>query len=460
MILPPPDAFDAHAPVLVIGGGACGLVAALAASDAGAEVVVVERDATPTGSTAMSSGFVPAPGTRFQAEQGIEDAPAVFAADIRAKAHGSAEGSLVDLAARSIGPVMEWLADAHGLEWRVLDDFLYPGHSRHRMHAVPEKTGVALMTRLGDAAEAAGVAILTDARVTALHRDGDRIVGVTVERPDGATETIGCDALILACNGYGANRELVAKHIPVMADAPYYGHPGNTGDAVLWGEALGAEMRCLSGGQGHGSLAHPHGVLITWALMMEGGVQVNTDGARFSNEHAGYSEQSTAVLAQPGGVAWNIFDARLLVFARGFPDFRDAEAAGAVIEAADEGALAAAIKVPEGALRATLADARAYQEGAADPHGRVFTGQPALTPPYAAVKVTGALFHTQGGLMIDDAARVMRKGGGAFPNLYAGGGAACGVSGTEISGYLSGNGLLTAIAFGAVAGRKAGRAVS
>ncbi len=459
MILPPPAAFDAHAPVLVIGGGACGLVAALAASDAGAEVVVVERDAVPTGSTAMSSGFVPAPGTRFQAAQGIEDDPAIFAADIRAKAHGSAEGALVDLAARSIGPALEWLADSHGLEWRVLDDFLYPGHARHRMHAVPEMTGAALMTRLGNAAEAAGVALLTDARTTALHRDGDRIIGVTIQRPDGATEIIGCDALILACNGYGANRALVAKHIPMMADAPYYGHLGNTGDAVLWGEALGAQMRCLSAGQGHGSLAHPHGVLITWALMMEGGVQVNTGGARFSNEHAGYSEQSTAVLAQPGGIAWNIFDARLLAFARGFPDFRDAEGAGAVIEAADEGALAAAIKLPEAALRATLAEARACQAGATDPHGRDFTGQPALSPPYAAVKVTGALFHTQGGLMIDDTARVMRAEGGAFPNLYAGGGAACGVSGTEISGYLSGNGLLTAIAFGAVAGENAGRAV-
>ena len=71
------------------------------------------------------------------------------------------------------------------------------------------------------------------------------------------------------------------------------------------------------------------------------------------------------------------------------------------------------------------------------------------------MRVTGALFHTQGGLMIDDRARVLRPDGSPLPNLFAGGGAACGVSGPDISGYLSGNGLLTAMAFGAVAGEAA-----
>jgi fumarate reductase flavoprotein subunit len=69
--------------------------------------------------------------------------------------------------------------------------------------------------------------------------------------------------------------------------------------------------------------------------------------------------------------------------------------------------------------------------------------------------VTGALFHTQGGPMIDETARVVDREGRAFPNLFAGGGAACGVSGPDVAGYLSGNGLLTAIAFGFVAGHEA-----
>ena len=73
------------------------------------------------------------------------------------------------------------------------------------------------------------------------------------------------------------------------------------------------------------------------------------------------------------------------------------------------------------------------------------------------MRVTGALFHTQGGLVVDDAARVLRPDGSALPNLYAAGGAACGVSGTGPAGYLSGNGLLAAVALGRVAGQEAGR---
>ena len=71
------------------------------------------------------------------------------------------------------------------------------------------------------------------------------------------------------------------------------------------------------------------------------------------------------------------------------------------------------------------------------------------------MKVTGALFHTQGGLSIGPDTRVRKSGGSSFPNLYAAGGAAVGVSGKRDSGYLSGNGLLSAVVLGRVAGREA-----
>jgi fumarate reductase flavoprotein subunit len=79
-----------------------------------------------------------------------------------------------------------------------------------------------------------------------------------------------------------------------------------------------------------------------------------------------------------------------------------------------------------------------------------------LASPYCAVRVTGALFHTQGGLLVDSKARVRRVDGGVFETIFACGGAACGVSGPDVSGYLSGNGLLTALALGHLAGGAAG----
>lgn len=456
-VAPPPGRFDVEAEVVVIGAGACGLTAGLRALEAGAETIVLERDGRPTGSTAMSSGFVPAPGTRFQRAIGVYDSAERFAADIQRKAAGGADPAVVATVAGRIGPALEWLADAHGLEWQVLDDFLYPGHSRHRMHAVPERTGAGLMARLLNAAEAAGLPVVTGARATTLHVDGRRIAGVSLVRPDGTAESIGCRALVLACNGYGANPDLVAEHIPEIAGAPYYGHPGNTGDAVLWGRALGAAMRDLSAYQGHGSLAHPHGVLITWALMMEGGIQVNAEGRRFSNEQAGYSEQAVRVLAQPGGIAWNVYDDRLHEIGMRFPDYRAAVAAGAMHTGDGAAALAVRAGLPPAGLEKTVAEMAACCAGqGTDPFGRDFAAKPMLAGRLHAIRVTGALFHTQGGLAVDGGARVLREDGAPFANIFAAGGAACGVSGSRVEGYLSGNGLSTAIALGFVAGAAAG----
>src|SRR5688572_4717906 len=87
--------FDTEVPVLIIGAGAAGLCAALAATEAGAEPVVIERDGVPAGSTALSSGLIPAAGTRFQREQGISDKPALFAKDIMKKSGGDADPALV-----------------------------------------------------------------------------------------------------------------------------------------------------------------------------------------------------------------------------------------------------------------------------------------------------------------------------------------------------------------------------
>ena len=71
--------------------------------------------------------------------------------------------------------------------------------------------------------------------------------------------------------------------------------------------------------------------------------------------------------------------------------------------------------------------------------------------------MTGALFHTQGGLAIDTAGARAAKNGRPLPNLFAAGGAAVGVSGSKASGYLSGNGLLTATVFGRIAGNSAAK---
>jgi fumarate reductase flavoprotein subunit len=448
-----PAAFD----VVVVGGGAAGLVAAMRAREQGGDALVIERDALPRGSTSLSAGLIPAAGTRFQRAAGVSDSPALFAADILRKAHDEPDTAAVSALAEAIGPAVEWLADVHGMPFSIIENFTYPGHSALRMHGLPSRSGGELMDRLTAAAERAGVTVLTEAAVDALVVDSaGRVLGVDAARPDGTRERVGCRALVLACNGYGGAPELVGRHIPQMAGALYFGHAGNRGDAILWGEALGAQVRHLSGHQGHGSVATPHGILITWATVTEGGFQANREGRRFHDESAGYSEAAAGVIAQPEGAAWQIFDQRIAIIARQFEDFRTAEAAGAVLTADGWDALAVRIGVDAAALRETAESVAALKSaGATDGFGRSWTGMAQLAPPFCAVKVRGALFHTQGGLVVDREGRVMRRDGSPFPNLFAAGGAACGVSGSGAAGYLSGNGLLSAVGYGFLAGRAA-----
>ncbi len=454
--------FELTIPVAVVGGGAAGLCAALAALEAGTEPVIFERDALPQGSTALSAGLIPAPGTAAQRAAGIADSIDLFARDIQTKAHGDADPVVLKAVTEGAGPAVDWLTERHGLAFTVIDDFTYPGHSARRMHGLASRSGAELIDRLRGAAEAAGVEIVTGARVTSLVATPEgRVRGLVICRPDGSVERIGCGALVLGCNGYGGNRALVAEHIPALRDALYFGHPGNQGDAVLWGQALGAALKHMSGHQGHGSVAHPHGILVTWATMTEGGFQVNASGERFWDESSGYSEAALAVLGQPGGIAFDIFDERIAGIARQFEDFRRAEAAGAVVQAESSDELARRLSIPAQVIRATLDSvARFKQDRTIDPFGRDWTGVPQLESPYQAVRVTGALFHTQGGLAVDAAARVLRSDGSALPNLFAAGGAAVGVSGPDASGYLSGNGLLTAVVLGRIAGGEAARLVS
>ena len=205
-------------PVAIVGSGACGLTAAIALRAAGIDCVLIERDAQAQGSTALSSGFIPAAGTQVQRAAGVTDDSAErFAHDIQAKAHGTAAPHLVTAFTEAIVPALDALQQRHGLAFELLDGFLYPGHSVRRMHTLAQRTGAALVATLEAAALRTGALQLGDALVRELHVDpAGRVLGVGYVRPDGSLEHLACRVLLLACNGFGGN--------PVLGDVP-----GNVG---------------------------------------------------------------------------------------------------------------------------------------------------------------------------------------------------------------------------------------
>lgn len=448
-------------PVVVAGGGATGLTAAIAARSKGAEVLVLERDAYPAGSTAMSYGGICAAATQAQMRAGVKDEAEWLYEDILEITKGQTDPELARLIAENCGPAVDWLIEDLGFNLEIEKQWSGLGHRETRLHMPPGRSGEVLMGMLLSAAESAGVDVLTQSRVCGLIvGDNDKILGVKVETPEGI-EAFGVGQLILATCGYGGNHDLIAQHMPEAKDAQYYGHEGNVGDALIWGQALGAEVADLGAYQGLGSLSSPGNLVIPHTLLIGGGAQVNQRGVRFENELHDISGQALTILDQPDGVCWIVYDQKLHDEAVvSFDEYKDAFKLNLTKKADNWADLAAQMKVPADALESTMAAFDAHKNGELpDPQGRELTGVRTLEAPFYAIKVTGALFHTQGGLCVDGEARVKKLGGGVFPNLYAGGGAARSVSGPSIWGYLPGMGLCTAVTLGRIAGLAAADAV-
>lgn len=447
--------FDVTVPVLVIGAGGAGATAALAARSAGVEVLVLERDAAPSGATACSSGMVPAAGTEEQKSRGIADTPQRFADDIQAKANGSADAPRVEALTNSAAKVLEWLTQQYKIRFDLVEG-VAPGHSLPRMHALADRGGATLLSSLYSALGTHGVRMETSAHVTDLVvDDAQRVRGVRYQR-NGQLHTVGCASLILACNGFAGNSALVTQHLPDVRALPFAGHEGSQGDALLWGDALGAKLADIDGFLAHGAVVLAHRLPLPWSLMTEGAVQVNRDGERFINEHEGYSESALFVLAQPGAVAFMIYDERVHEIGLTMPNYATAVTSRIIKRGTTLRDLADQLGIQREGLEATIAlvNALAFDD-AADEFGREFRGTQMLLGPYYGVPVTAALLGTEGGLATDAAGRVLRKDGTPFANLLAAGGAARGVSGDAAGGYLEGNGLLSAVVGGYIAGTTA-----
>jgi fumarate reductase flavoprotein subunit len=451
---------DPKIQVLIAGGGACGAVAALAAHAAGAEVLVLERDAVARGSTAMSQGLICAAGTAAQRAAGVEDSHERFFADIMAKTRGQTDPVLARTIAENAGPALDWLIAQHDLPFELDIRFRAAyGHSVARVHGWPGHGGEDLISLLHARLQSAGIDVLFQARlVDILAGAHGRAEGVTIERPDGAHENIEVGALVLATSGFAANAAMVAEHMPQAAAATHHGHEGNDGTGIRLGARLGGQLADMGAYQGYGMLTDPQRISVPPGILVEGGILVDSTGRRFVNEVEDISGLMLPILSRPQGVAWVICDEAIEQRCAYIPETQALKALNAARRAPTARALAARIGVDAYRLEASLQQAWAGAEaGCPDAAGRVWGADRPPSGALLAFKVGGALYHTQGGLQVDGSARVLRSDGSALPNLYAGGGAARSVSGPSCWGYLPAMGLCTAVTLGWLAGRSAAK---
>lgn len=446
--------------VIIVGGGAAGWSAALAAAESGASVTLFEKLAESGGSSAMSGGCLAFAGTDLQHAQGVPDSPDLLYRDLLEVGQEINDPHLVRTYCDEQLATYEWLRQS-GVRFSPVIETA-SGQSVPRVHTVDPADAVRALK--AEAERTGRVAYHASQQVTALERDGGSGVrGVLLA--DG-TVTEARKAVVLASGGFAKNHDLLMRYAPQYAEAVFVAGAGSAGDGLKMGLEAGADLRDMDYVKGTFG-KHPTDETNDHSLqaVYKGAIAVNQGGNRFVDESISYKLLGDAVMAQPWHTAYQIMDqgifdtgddrVRILDFGRRLEE-------GLFYVSDTLRGLAAQIEIDPEALEATIARYNGFVDARHDPdfgrthlvhrHGDLRRIE---TAPYYAYPSTAVVFGTYCGLRIDAKARVLKADGTPVAGLFAAGEVTGGFHGAA---YMTGSALGKAVVFGRIAGREAARA--
>ena len=468
----PAEVFD----VVVAGFGIAGGCAAVEAAAGGASVLVLERAAVAGGTSAMAGGhFYLGGGTVVQRATGHPDSPDEMYAylmavtpdpepdKIRAYADGSAAHcdwleSLGFEFERSYYPEKAVIQpQTQGLMYTGNEkvwpyrDLAVPAPRGHKVPVPGDTQGAKLVIDLLVCrAEQLGVEVWYSTGATELVTDAGGVRGVRWRSYE-KSGTVLARSTILAAGGFVMNAEMVARHVPQLAEKPFVlGTSYDDGTGINLGLSAGAQALHMDQAFITAPVYPPTRLLT--------GIIVNREGKRFVAEDSYHSRTSGFVLEQPGAAAFLIVDSEHLAKPE-FPlvPFIDGWETVAEMEAA--------LGIPAGQLAATLAEYNEHAASGEDPQFRKapeYT-QPQDTGPWAAFDLSlGKAMYagfTLGGLRCTADGQVRRADGSVIGGLYAAGACASNIA-QDGKGYCSGIQLGEGSFFGRRAGRHAAAAAS
>ncbi len=434
---------------VVVGSGGAGLSAAVTLHDLGRHVVVLEKMPMVGGNTLRAEGGFNAAETEQQKKAGIPDTIEQFYQDTMKGGHNINNPELVRTLAAHAKDSVAWLTSLGG-DLSLVGRAGGAKYPRAHRPADGSAIGPEVIKTLYNAAKERKLDIRTQNRVVELLADKNgAVAGVKVSTKDGKTYTIDSKAVVLAAGGFGANQDLLVKYQPKLRGYATTNHPGATGDGILLAEKVGAALVDMEQIQAHPTAA-PSGVLISESVRGDGGILVNAEGRRFTNELLTRDVVSAAELQQPGKFAWVVWDDATRKTAKLMDGYISQ---GLTVTGKDLDELAEAMKVPADNLKAAIAKYSADQKTGKDADfGREDMPQPLTNAPYWAVKVQPAVHHTMGGVKINAKAEVISTEGKPIPGLFAAGEVTGGVHG---SNRLGGNAQADIVTFGRIAGQTA-----
>ncbi len=271
--------------VVVVGGGAAGLSAALEAANNGAKVILVEKLAMTGGSTARSGGKILAAGTDIQKSHEIEDDADLYYNHLMSVGENKVDPVKTRLIADNSLADFNWLVE-NGVEFSKNIEQLHEKYRPIRGHFVSAQDGKveqdghgwAITQPLEKMAKEKGVEILLETPAKKLIVDNEgTVTGIECEDAKGNKIIINATAVILATGGYDFNKELLEEYAPLVKPVYSTVAPGNVGDGLIMARDVGAKIQ--SGGGA---------VLLYLDLAVGvgevGGLYVDTTGSRFMDE--------------------------------------------------------------------------------------------------------------------------------------------------------------------------------
>lgn len=443
--------------VVVVGAGGAGLIAAIEAKTAGANVVIVEKMPFAGGNTLISGAEYAAPLNWVQKDKGIEDSNDLFYEDVL-KAGGNPE--LIRVLADEALNGAVWLRDEIGVVWEDRQMF-FGGHSVERSLVPEGASGKEIITKLLKKAEALEIPIYYDTPAKELMMESGKVSGVKAEGKK-TNYTLKAKNVILTTGGFGSNVDMRVEYNPEIDGSILSTNTtGSTGDGIVMAQMVGAGLTGMEHIQLYPICDPLTGTLlyVDDARLVGGTILINKEGKRFVEELDTRYVISMAIKAQTDSVTYELWDHAMAVESK-ILDHHEKEIEYlkendllVVADTIEECAEFFGIDAAE--LRKTVDQFNQYVKDGKDldfnKRGTLYTIEEG---PFYIVKAVPAVHHTMGGVTINTQAQVLDTKGEVIEGLYAAG---------EVTGDIHGNNRLGSAAiaditvFGRIAGQNAAK---